>query len=171
MASRTRKWSFVEQEAKRLIALKLSEREIAKRLNVNKSTITRWKKAGKLQKASESIDALPVDPPPARISPAEWSRSVRAEYQLDSTDEALVTLAEAALSASRDMTASLREQLSAGARFAALVRQMNLPGRRIAALADQQPAPPVAKEPEQRKTNPVVQRSTVDPRTAFTVIK
>lgn len=169
---RTRKWSFVKQEAQRLAALGLSEREIAKRIGVAKSTVTRAKARGDLEVVvlSEVPLTPPVQPTP-RLSPAEWARSIREEYQLDSTDEALVTLAESALSSSRDMTATLREQLAAGARFQALVRQLNLPGRRVAALAAQVPAA-VNAAPVARKTHPPVKRNTSgDPRNILTAIK
>jgi IS30 family transposase len=168
---RTRKWAFVAQDAQRFAKLGLSEREIAKRLGVAKSTITRAKKRGDLQVvvSNERPDDA-VENPPARLQPAAWASSVREEYQLDSTDEALVTLAEAALSASRDMTATLREQLAAGARFAALVRQLALPGRKVAEAANAIPL--AVNETPARKTNPPVRRrSTADPRKGLMAVK
>jgi IS30 family transposase len=167
---RTRKWSFVKQEAQRLASLGLSEREIAKRLGVAKSTITRAKARGDLQVVVSNTVASNTEEPPARLSPAQWAESVRADYQLDSTDEALVTLAESALSSSRDVTASLREHLAAGARFQALVRQLNLPGRRVAALADQVPV--AVNQPQARKTHPPVKRrATGDPRNILKAVE
>jgi transcriptional regulator with XRE-family HTH domain len=173
MASRTRKWSFVEQDALRFAKLGLSEREIAKRLGVAKSTITRWKKSGKLPKDGPGPGAPGAAAVSPRLEPAEWARSVRAEYQLDSTDEALVTLGEAALSLSRSMTATVREQLAGSQRFQAIVRQLNLPGRRLADLADQKPAATAVNDAPARKVNPPVAReSKADPRSAFmTVVK
>lgn len=167
---KTRKWSFVAQEAQRLADLGLTEREIAKRIGVAKSTITRAKARGDLRVVVSNEVSADTTNPPARLSPSEWAKSVRDDYQLDSTDEALVTLAEAALSASRDMTATLREQLAAGTRFAALVRQLNLPGRRVAELANQVSAQ--VNQAATRKTHPPVKRrSTGDPRNILTAVK
>lgn len=152
MPQPTRKWVFLEQEARRLYALKLSERAIAKKLHVAKSTVTRWKKAGKLgagQNAESARKVKVLRAPTPRQSPAEWARAIRAEYKLDATDEQLVTGAETMLSQSRDMTLTASEQRRAFAEFRAIVRQLNLPGRQDPALPvpgqDEQPAEPVAK--------------------------
>jgi hypothetical protein len=142
MPQPTRKWVFLEQEARRLFALKLSERAIAKKLDVAKSTVTRWKKAGKLGSAADATatkKARVLKAPTPRQSPAEWARAIRAEYKLDATDEQLVTGAETMLSQSRDMTLSSADQRRAFAEFRAIVRQLNLPGRHEPAV----PAPGV----------------------------
>lgn len=145
---KTRKWVFLEQEARRLHALGLSERAMAKQLNVAKSTVTRWKKAGKLGATPDAKSTTKRKTLPARQSPAAWARSIRAEYKLDSTDEQLVTGAETMLSQSRDMTLSASEQRRAFAEFRAIVRQLNLPGR-------QEPAIPVPVQDEQQTPAPV----------------
>lgn len=137
MPQPTRKWVFLEQEARRLYALKLPERAIAKKLNVAKSTVTRWKKAGKLgdgTPAASTTKARVLKAPTPRQSPAEWARAIRAEYKLDATDEQLVTGAETMLSQSRDMTLSSADQRRAFAEFRAIVRQLNLPGRQEPAV-------------------------------------
>lgn len=151
----TRKLVFLEQEARRLFALGLSERAMAKKLNVAKSTVTRWKKAGKLGEIPEKTTRKVLPPPPARQSPAAWARAIRAEYKLDSTDEQLVTGAETMLSQSRDMTLSASEQRRAFAEFRAIVRQLNLPGR-------QEPVP-VAPEGEMAAPEPVARPRLVPP--------
>lgn len=163
---RTRKWGYVEQEAKRLAGAGLSPREIAKKLDLSKSTVTRWIKAGKLSRGATGKG--PHVNAPARQSPSEWAKSVRDEYALDSTDEQLVTLGESALSVSRDMTVTAQLQLAAGARFAAIVKQLNLPMRRATAEPEdgEKPAATAAKK------NPVVVRKPAgDPRTLFMVPK
>jgi hypothetical protein len=167
MPQPTRKWVFLEQEACRLFGLKMSEREIAKRLGVAKSTVTRWKKAGKLgaKPGDTKKTTRTLKPPTTRQSPAEWARSIRAEYKLDSTDEQLVTGAESMLSQSRDMTLSAAEQRRAFAEFRAIVRQLNLPGRQDPAL----PAPVDQQQPA--STEPIakprlVPTPMVDPRAA-----
>ncbi|HEX7769472.1 MAG TPA: hypothetical protein VF422_05535 [Dokdonella sp.] len=165
MPQPTRKWVFLEQEARRLYALKLSERAIAKKLGVAKSTITRWKKAGKLGAGPDSPGSSKVTvlrAPTPRQSPAEWARAIRAEYKLDATDEQLVTGAETMLSQSRDMTLTASEQRRAFAEFRAIVRQLNLPGRQEAAPSVEQPA--VAPEPVARPR--LVTPPIVDPRAA-----
>lgn len=137
----TRKWSFVEQEATRLNALKLSVREIARRLGVSPNSVMAWRKSGKLpnpnKAKSKSTKKKTLPPPSARQSPAAWARAIRAEYKLDATDEQLVTGAETMLSQSRDMTLSSADQRRAFAEFRAIVRQLNLPGREDPAI----PAP------------------------------
>src|SRR5690348_16420162 len=102
MPQPTRKWVFLEQEARRLFAMGLSERAIAKKLGVAKSTVTRWKKAGKLGAGPDSKPpkVRVLKAPTPRQSPAEWARAIRSEYKLDATDEQLVTGAETMLSQS-----------------------------------------------------------------------
>lgn len=158
---------FLEQEARRLYALKLSERAIAKKLDVAKSTVTRWKKAGKLGAGPTAVRTKPVvlSPPDPRQSPAEWARSIRAEYKLDSTDEQLVTGAETMLSQSRDMTLTAAEQRRAFAEFRAIVRQLNLPGRHEPAA---QVPEPVAPEPVAKPR--LVPPPVADPRRARQVV-
>lgn len=169
---RTRKWKFVEQEATRLIALGFSAADIAERLEVNKSSVTRWIASGKLKVPDKVVT---MAPPTVRLSPAEWAKSVRGEYALSPTDEALVTLAESALSLSRDMTATASVQLAAGREFRAYAKQLDvLPKRGVAAAEQQQPAAVNGDAPAvpERKTNPPVRRrSTADPRALLTRVK
>ena len=167
----TRKWSFVAQEAKRLAALGLSEREIAKRLNVAKSTITRAKKRGDLDVVIDKTDVrADLVTPDQRQAPAAWAKAVREEYQLDSSDEQLVTLGESMLSITRDITATVREQMAAGARFQAIVRQLNLPMRKVFEAADRLPV--AVNDTPARATNPLVKRrTTTDPRRGLMAVK
>lgn len=127
---RTRKLAFVRQEAERLAALGQSPADIAKALAVNKSTVTRWFASGKLKRPEPN--ALFVQAP-ARQSPADWARSMRDEFMLSSTDEQLVTLGEAALSLSRDVTVTAAVQLSASAQFRAIAKQLAIATSRTAA--------------------------------------
>lgn len=169
MPQPTRKWVFLEQEARRLFAMGLSERAIAKKLGVAKSTVTRWKKAGLL---SAPVDdkkkkvTRVIGPPNARQSPAEWSKAIRSEYKLDATDEQLVTGAESMLSQSRDMTLSASEQRRAFAEFRAIVRQLNLPGRQEPAMPSdgEQAAPTQVAKPR------LVPPPMADPRTLRTAV-
>jgi hypothetical protein len=124
---RTRKWSFVAQEAARLAALGLSPLDISKRLDVNKSTVTRWMKTGKLARTQRVATPKP-DPPPVEAhitkTPSEWAKSVRAEYNLDATDDQIVTLAESALEL------SLNDRLAGSRRSCASSRSFQGAGKR-----------------------------------------
>jgi transposase len=157
---RTRKFALMQQEAMRLTAIGMTPREIAAHLEVNKSTVTRWIAAGKLPATAVS-NVVPITPAQARMAPAEWAKSVREEYRLDATDDALVTLAEWALSLARDNTASAAVQLSAAGRFQAIVRQLALVTRRAAAEV---PAPVAVNDTPKRPV--LVRRRTAahDPR-------
>lgn len=156
---RTRKWGFVAQEAIRLAELGLSPLEIATRLGVNKSTVTRWQASGKLPIRSDATRAtLEVKP---SQSPAEWAIAVRAEYDLDATDNQLVNIAQAALELSMDPDARPNVRMTASGRFQAIVRQLALALR--GSQAASAPAPG-ASEPPKKPVRPAVQRSTRDPR-------
>jgi transposase len=134
---RTRKWAFVAQEATRLTALGLSPRETASRLGVNKATVTRWIASGKLTPPGEKPRAKPAKVKvKSRRTPSEWAREIRKAYDLDATDDQLVTLAQAALAMTIDSTAAAQLRLQAAGRFQALVKQLSLVTRR----ADEPPA-------------------------------
>lgn len=167
---RTRKWAFVEQEATRLAALGLSPAEIAIHLEVNKSSVTRWIASGKLKVPAKVVSMTPVV---ARQSPAEWAKSVREEYALSPTDEQLVTLGEAALSLSRDITAKASVQLNAGARFQSIAKQLDLLPKKGAIAEQQQPVAVNggAPEPERTTNPPVRRRASGDPRRGMALVK
>jgi hypothetical protein len=150
--SRTRKWALVAQEAVRLAALDLSPFDIAKRLGVNKSTVTRWMASGKLTRTQgrSRTEAASVGLNPGQ-TPSEWANAVRAEYQLDATDDQLVGLAELALELSLNKTVAPHVRMTAAGRFQALVRQLAL----VTRGNEQQPGEPVvpaAPEPTKRTT-------------------
>lgn len=151
---RTRKWEFVKQEATRLAGLGLSPRDIAKRLELSKSTVTRWMASGKLRRLLKGPPPEPV----AKQTPAEWAEAVRKNYALDVTDEQLVTLAESALAMSQNPTLDSRVKLAASGRFQTLVRQLSL----VARAADQEPQ--TSTPASTRRTNPSVRRPAADPR-------
>jgi hypothetical protein len=157
---RTRKWTFVAQEAQRLAMAGVHPQEIADKLEVDRSTITRWTQQGKLafKKSDRTIPGVA-----SGQTPAEWAAAVRAAFALDPTDEQLVILAEAALTLAATGGASVR--LQAMGRFQAIVRQLALVARQTGAEA-----PTPAAEPE-RKKNPVAQRSGGDPRAVLMAVK
>jgi DNA-binding CsgD family transcriptional regulator len=158
---RTRKWAFVEQEAVRLAALGLSPKDIAGRLGVNKSSVLRWMKSGKLTR--EGADRHKVTASSAAKTPAQWASAVRQAYALDATDEQLVSLAVDALRMSRDRAIGPQARMTAAGRFQALVKQL-----RLVARAEAQNVP---VEPPKRKTFQLTQRTGIDPRALLTAVK
>lgn len=158
---RTRKWAYVEQEAKRLAAMGLSASEIGQRISVTASQVRRWFQSGQLVKAPRSVRGHTAKAP---RSPEQWARDVRASYQLDATDDQRVTAAEICLKTFHDTTQPMSLRLQAMARFDAIAKNLNL----VAKNADEPPKP--AEEP---KVKPEPMRRTgADPRTALlTVVK
>jgi plasmid maintenance system antidote protein VapI len=160
---RTRKWTFVAQEATRLAALGLSPKDIATRLNVDKSSVTRWIKQGRL--AITRNDRKPVRIAAAKkTTPEQWAIAVRAAYDLDATDEQLVSLAVDALKMSRDLAIGPQARMTAAGRFQALVKQLRLVARAEA-------APAATPEAPKRQTFAPQRRSNADPRTLLTAVK
>lgn len=161
---RTRKWAFVEQEATRLAKLGLPPQEIAERIGVNRSSVTRWMATGKLPRTDgePTTRAQHVRGQPGQ-TPAQWAETVRREYSLDATDEQLVMLAEQALTMASDSTLTASARMNAAGRFQALSRQLALTARRSVSLEDEKPDVTPAAEPKR----PMIQRSTIDPRTSL----
>src|SRR5262249_32556706 len=127
---RTRKWSFVAQEAIRLAELQLTPIEIARRLDVDRATVQRWMAAGKLvdtRRGGARPGSIPKATP--SVKPADWAATVRKDYALDATDDQLVTLAESMLGMSQDPLRTDMVRIAAANRFAALVKQLALVAR------------------------------------------
>lgn len=157
---RTRKWEFVAQEATRLAGIGLAPKEIAERLGLNKSTVTRWMQAGKLVRVARP----PVPAKRPEQSPAEWAAAVRESYQLDATDDQLVSLAEQALILSNDLLVSPAVRLAASGRFMALTGRL-LVRTRVVDTPAEAPAEPVAP------ARPRPARVAGDPRALLMAIK
>lgn len=158
---RTRKWTYVAQEAKRLAGLGMSAQEIAHRLELNRATVWRWMKQGKLPNTGRSATGSGVMPEGSAIStPAEWAAAVRKTYGLDATDDQLVTLAEAALTTARDPGASVTLRLGAMGRFQALVKQLALVARTEESV-----------KPEPKPAAPARAVRTSDPRLLMMAVK
>lgn len=154
---RTRKWSFVAQEAERLAGLGLSPAEISRQLGVNRSTVNRWMKAGKLTRGQPRRYSSEVP-----TAPVEWAAAVRRDYALDATDEQLVTCAQQALEVSYNMAETSATRMNAMGRFQAIVKQLALVTRH----------PEEKPEPEKKPERPVIQRrSGVDPRGVLQALK
>jgi transposase len=169
MSLRTRRWEHVAQEARRLAGLGQSAKQIGLLLDVDRSTVQRWMRAGKIantltdprgrprragQVARVTVaSAVPVVA--ALQTPAEWAATIRREYRLDATDDQLVTLAQRALETAQNPDEVSALAYTAMARFQALVKQLALPTKRPD--LQQQPAAPAARRE-------VPARSGEDPR-------
>lgn len=153
---RTRKWAFVAQEAKRLADLGLAPVDIAKRLNVKRSTVQRWMASGKVTDTRRAAKAGRAPTVNISTKPSEWAATVRRDYSLDATDDQLVTLAESALGKALDPEQTVPTRLQAMRTFQGLVKQLAL----VARLADQVPD----KSPESRVKRPMPARPAGDPR-------
>lgn len=162
---RTRKWLYVAQEATRLAELGLAPKDIAARLGVTRSSVSRWMTKGKLKSTARAM-AAPVVPgrvvmPKPSKTPQEWASDVRSSYDLDATDDQLVTIAEGALTLSMDSTAQPAVRLQAAARFQSLVKQLALVARAADAAT--------VSAPESKPMLRVVRRATGDPRRGLVV--
>lgn len=156
---RTRKWAFVEQEAKRLADLGLAPVDIARRLNVQRQTVQRWMAAGKLADTRRDAKAGRTPAINVNTKPSEWAATVRREYALDATDDQLVTLAEAALGRALDPMESTSNRLAASRTYQGLVKQLAL----VARQADKPSAPETPAAPT-RPARVLPMRSGGDPR-------
>jgi len=151
---RTRKWAYVEQEAKRLADLALSSSEIARRLGVNHSTVLRWIAAGKITKRTRTSVGTSV-------RAANWAAAVRKDFSLDASDEELLAMGQTAIEVAHDRTQAPSVRLAAMGRFQAVVKQLALPAR----LADQGPI--VAAKPDP----PAPRTPRPDPRGLLMAVK
>jgi hypothetical protein len=165
---RTRKWAFVGQEAQRLAGLGLTPLEIATKLDLEKSTVTRWFAAGKLAKGkARSVAKRRRNGVPRK--PALWAADVRKEYQLDSTDDLLVTMAQQAAAAALDAARSDATQSQARRDFLAITHRLKLGSVERA----EQDLPTAPGATHSAKAPPVVARPARaggDPRALFKVV-
>ena len=94
----------------------------AKACGVNKSTIFRWVKSGRVP--------APGRPAPAAASSVPlvsegWAAAMRAAYVFNATEDTYIDLADEALTMARDRSMKPADRLAAMGRFSALVRQIN----------------------------------------------
>jgi len=162
---RTRKWAFVAQEAGRLADLGLAPTDIARRLDVEVSTVTRWMKAGKLRDTRKAAKAGLTPSVNVSTKPSDWASTVRKQYALDATDDQLVTLAEAALGKALDAEQPVSVQLQAMQAFRGLVKDLSL----VAKQADQGAGSGGSQPVGPRRTLPV--RPAGDPRAILSAVK
>lgn len=132
----------------------------ARRLGVNRSTLYRWLKAGKVQgpapKSGLAAGARTDQTPDA------WAQAVREAGELDVTQDVLVDLAAAALVLARTAEQpALR--LAAMGRYQLLVKQLNLT---VESLGGSQTSPAEARQPITPR-----RASGIDPRAALRAVK
>lgn len=165
---RTRKWGFVAQEARRLNGLGLPPKEIAKRLDLDRSTVTRWIASGKLPKQEKqpkrkTTQEQQAPAPREPLSPEAWSAYVRQTFDVETTDDQLVRLGEIALRVSLDERVTPQARMSAAARFQSIVKQLALVATREELTT---PAPAA----ETKKQKPRIVRRGPDPRRALELV-
>lgn len=130
----------------------------AKQLGVERSTLYRWIKAGKLT-APAGTQAGQIPAPGAEQTPEIWAAAVRETAALDGTGLALLTLARRALTMSKDEE-DPKTRLSAMARFQQLVKQLSL---RVAV--------PAAVEPSKMRAASAARPHRADPRAMLMAVK
>ncbi len=138
---KTRKFTHLGSEAKRLAAAGVSRMEIARQLGVNYSTVHRWMASGRL---GDRRGSGPVMVPDVRTAPAtatDWASQIRAGFVIDCTDEEIIRLGELALSVAHNPTEPTTTRLSASARFLSLSQRLTAHARPIVADAEPAPAP------------------------------
>ena len=106
-----------------------SKAEACKRLGINRTTLERWIKAGKVapigakERAASAASAMPS----SAVSPDDWAASVKREQpDLTATDLQLLELARLALLTARDPKERIENRHAAVTRFQALVKHMHL---------------------------------------------
>lgn len=130
----------------------------AKQLGVQRSSLYRWIKVGKLT-APAGTQAGEITPPGAEQTPEAWAAAVRETAMLDGTGLALLMLAEKALTMSQ-VEEDPKTRLSAMARFQQLVKQLSL---RVAV--------PAAVEPSKMRATSAMRPHRADPRAMLMAVK
>jgi hypothetical protein len=106
----------------------------AARLGVDRSSVCRWVKAGRIpppagrqrrRPPADSVTAATglTDTP---VPPAGWAAAVRAAYELNASEAELVRLAETALALAHDAAQPAAVRIQAMRAFSALLRQLDL---------------------------------------------
>ncbi len=102
----------------------------ARYLGVNRSTLHRWIRAGKVAVPAAARPTKRTGLPRGAAGPGQtpegWARAVRRAYTLTGTEQQLLVSATDALTIARDHAARAETRLAAMGRYQALVRQLNL---------------------------------------------
>src|SRR5262245_16210298 len=128
MSKRTWRWKALTDDVRQVMATSPSLGAAAARLGVDKSTIFRWVKAGKLPAPSggRRHEVAVADAVSGPQTAAEWAQAARETFLLTPTESALVDLGEATLALAKDQTQKVEVRLAAAARFQQITRQLNL---------------------------------------------
>jgi hypothetical protein len=125
-----RKLDRMQREAAAAVAEARTLGEAARRLGVNRSTVSRWVKAGKLTRPGREPrpDAtVPATPPVSGAEAGAFEAWARARYVLSRTEQELVRLADAALVLAHGPAETTAGRLAAMREFRNLVTALNLP--------------------------------------------
>lgn len=104
--------------------------EAAKRLDVDRSTVHRWLKAGVIPPFTRPARRARRAASNARASartPDAWARRIRRLYELSETELQLVDLGRRMLALMRDKSLRPEQQAAVAGRFQAIARQLDLP--------------------------------------------
>ena len=123
-------WRFrsLPGDAAKVMASASSLATAAKALGVDKSTVFRWVKTGKLPAPGGRRRSSATTAAPAGLSAKAWRARVRRTYALDVNETVLVDMAAAALDIAQDPKARAETRLAAMRTFAALRRQLDFEG-------------------------------------------
>jgi hypothetical protein len=123
---KTWKFGALPVEAASIVASAGSYTAAALALGVDRSTVFRWQKAGKIPRPGGRRRHRPVaavvDGPP---SPDQWAAWARQTFALSPTEDVLLAMAEGARTLAADLTQAPLVRLNAAGRFQQLVRQLN----------------------------------------------
>lgn len=125
--------------------------EACERLGIDKSTLFRWTKAGKVPAVGSAragrTDAATTEPVPSGDADA-WAATVKKQNpDMSPTDLQLLELARLALSMAHKVSPWDAPRLAAMTRFQALVKQLNLTAEATALPAVPQPRPASVARP------------------------
>lgn len=137
--------------------------EAAKTLGVDRSTLTRWLQAGKVQRADQHGTPLPTVPAkdiPIPEQPGTWADTVRATFRLTDTELKLVELAHRMLLLAEGDGGALT-RITATGRFQQIVKQLN--------LIDEKRKD--AQKDDGKPVRPTIARSGADPRAVLMAVK
>ena len=113
-------------DIKAVVSRSSSMSAAARALGVNRATVYRWAKAGKVPRPSSFRGEMTRAPSVPGQSPEEWAAAVRACEHFSETDQQLLALAVLALTEARNMSVQPSVRLAAMGRFQSLVRQMGI---------------------------------------------
>jgi hypothetical protein len=113
----------------------------AQRLGADRRSLSRWVREGKIPPLAcrrrprlavappaPDLGGAGLEPPKPQVplTPEQWAQDIRRRYDLDVTEQQLVTLAAAALALALDPSTTPATALAAAGRYQQLVRQLNL---------------------------------------------